>query len=783
MTVNARHAKGVLIGDHGVQHNHYSGRAAVSWPHRVGVVPLLADHRVDRPADRHLAAAGVDTVVVCAGLGGVGKTQLAAALAHYRWNHGDVDLLVWVNATARTSIVARYAEAAADVTGVDHPDPEQGAARLLAWLAATARRWLVVLDDLIDPNAAAGLWPPVTPAGRTVVTTRRRDTALLAGRQLIDVDLFSPDEAARYLHGKLSHQPDRLDQADGLAADLGYLPLALAQAAAYITDQALTCAGYRRRLANRRLADLAPHALPDDHRATLAATWALSIDLADTLAPAGVARPVIELAALLDPNAIPTALFGAAAVTDHCTTRLARPVDRDDTHDALRLLHRLNLATIDQATNTLRVHGLVQRAVRETTPVGQGRPLAAAAADALLELWPDIERDSTHAHLLRANTTALHTTTGPLLWTDQDGGHPVLFQAGHSLITTGIVAAAVDYFTHLHTTATHHLGPDHPDTLATRANLAYCQGQVGDPAGAAATYEQLLTDVVPLFGQDHADTLAVRHNIAFWRGEAGDPAGAVMAFEQLLADRLRVLGPDHPDTLAARGNLAYWRGEAGDPAAATELEHLLADRLRVLGPDHPDTLATRATLAAWRGDAGDPAGAATAYQQVLTDMVRILGPDHPHTLVARGDIARLRVQAGDLAGATAAYEQLLTDMVRVLGPDHPFTLATRSNLVAWRGVIGGPASAAAALEQLLTDIVRVLGPDHPDILTTRENLAHWRGRAGDPTAATTELERLLADRLRVLGPDHPHTLTTRHEIAHWRKQARQSSGNEEPPPL
>ena len=70
-----------------------------------------------------------------------------------------------------------------------------------------------------------------------------------------------------------------------------------------------------------------------------------------------------------------------------------------------------------------------------------------------------------------------------------------------------------------------------------------------------------------VLGPDHPDTLTTRNNLAYWRGEAGDPAAAVTAFTELLPDRVRVLGPDHPDTLTTRGALARWRGEAGDAAS------------------------------------------------------------------------------------------------------------------------------------------------------------------------------------------------------------------------
>ena len=108
------------------------------------------------------------------------------------------------------------------------------------------------------------------------------------------------------------------------------------------------------------------------------------------------------------------------------------------------------------------------------------------------------------------------------------------------------------------------LGPDHPDTLTTRSNLAYWLGQAGDPAQARPPqFEQLLADQLRVLGPDHPDTLTTRNNLASWLGEAGEPAGAPPQFEQLLADQLRVLGPDHPDTLTTRSNLACWLGEAG----------------------------------------------------------------------------------------------------------------------------------------------------------------------------------------------------------------------------
>ncbi len=695
-TIDTRYAKGMQVGDGGTQINEFHlPKREVDWPHRIGVVPPPADCRQDRPADHDLDTATTKggTVVVCqvlTGLGGVGKTQLAAGLARRMWERRKVDLLVWVTATSRQSIVTSFAQAAADITGVEDTDPTQGAARFLAWLAGTERRWLVVLDDLTTPKDLNGLWPPTTATGRTVVTTRRRDATLTNGRQVVQVGLFTPAESAQYLRDKLNNDPVRLDQADELAADLGHLPLALAQAAAYLLDRGLTCAAYRKRLADqrRRLPDVVPEAgaLPDDHQNTIAATWSLSIDLADQLNPVGLARPTLELAALLDPNAIPINLFTANATLGYLTQRrnAGQPVDADDAIDALHCLQRLNLITLDQANGTVRVHGLVQRAVREATPTEHTAMLATTAADALVEIWPDVERDRELGQLLRANAIALNTHSGALLWNSDTGGHRVLFTAGRSLGKAGLVTAAADYFHTLHTTAQHHLGPNHPHTLATRAHLANWQGKAGDPTTAANALAELLTDQLRILGPNHPHTLGTRNNLAHWRGQAGNPTTAANALAELLTDQLHILEPNHPHTLTTRNNLANWQGKAGDPTtAANALAELLTDQLHILEPNHPDTLTTRNNLANWQGKAGDPTTAANALAELLTDQLRILGPNHPHTLGTRNNLAHWRGQAGDPTTAANALAELLTDRLRILGPDHPHTLTTRAHLAYW----------------------------------------------------------------------------------------------------
>ncbi|MBM9509460.1 DUF7779 domain-containing protein [Actinacidiphila acididurans] len=250
---------------------------------------------------------------------------------------------------------------------------------------------------------------------------------------------------------------DRTEPAEDLAAlaeHLGHLPLALSQAAAFMADADMTVADYRVLLADRTrtLADASPEALPPGHIRAMAAAWDLSIERAERMHPAGLARSLLRLAAFMDPNGIPA----AALTTPPAVTYLAEhragtaadtagDVNPADVTAELRVLHRLSL--IDHTARDLhrevRVHALIQRTLRDTLTSEQYAQTARAAADALLAVWPQVERDTVLAQTLRANAATLITWAEPAL--HRPDVHDVLVQVGHSLGESGQVTAAITY--------------------------------------------------------------------------------------------------------------------------------------------------------------------------------------------------------------------------------------------------------------------------------------------------------------------------------------------------
>jgi DNA-binding SARP family transcriptional activator len=747
--------QGILRGTH--------QRPQVSWPHRVGVVPPPANGFQNRDIALKLRVAGA---AVISGLGGVGKTQLAAQAARQLWSARELDLLVWVTAASRDALISAYAQASADlVLGPDGEAPEAAADRLLAWLASTGRRWLVVLDDVALPADVRGLWPPDQPAGRTIVTTRRRDATLLSGRSLVEVGVFTHGEAVDFLTGTL---PSHLaDDVPGVATDLGSLPLALSHAAAYMVDQDLTCTTYRRRFAdrNRRLAGLFPDpdTLFDNSPRTVATTWTLSIEAADRLAPAGLARPLFELASLLDPNGIPDTLFATQAARRYLASRSRAEPDQDEIRDGLRSLYRFHLITHEDGL--VRVHALLQRAVRENLTEPR---VTKAVADALVDCWPNV--DERVGQILRANSAALQLVGSAALW--DNGIHPVLLRTIDSLGAAGHLTEAIKLCQDLSEQAVDRLGPTHHDALVLRNKLAVWLGDAGLLQEALACLRQLVVDVAAALGPDHPSAMDARQNLGYQYGQAGDPAKAMTELTITVADRVRTLGPDHLTVFVCRDQLAYWRGKAGDSAGAVaELEELRPRAKQVLGAEHSVTLGIAANLAHWLGHSGEHGRAMSAFQELLADAERVLGPTNRDLLVYRHNSAYWQWQAGDLTGAAEVLGQVLTQRLRIFGPKHRDTLATRHHLAGIRAESADPAHAAVDLENVLADMMAVFGPIHPATLSARSDLAHLWGRLGDPAIAVTALDEVLADQQRVLGPDHQATVATQEKLDQWRAPA------------
>ena len=633
----------------------------------VGREPLLAeiDVRLEAPPGR----AGPQVAVLC-GLGGAGKTSVAVEYAHRQLDRIGA---CWQFAAGDPTVLsAQFAVLAAQLGALDLGDVRNPVAAVHAVLARAPRRWLVVFDNVADLAAVEAFLPPAGP-GQVLLTSQSQHWP--AG-WAVQVPVLDLEVAARFL-------TDRTGSAEQgaalvLAEELGGLPLALEQAAAFM-QAAGTPLGRYLLLFQARQADLLARGEAAGHRDHTAATLALALDRLGRGTPAD---RLMRLLAFLAPAPVPLDLLLAAKDAERLGAETAEAAgsllgDPLAVADAVAALRRYSLVA-PAGDGLVQVHRLVQTITRvqltaqETIQWKQTAATvveAAAPADTSLQrAWP------TCAVLLPHARAALDLTSGGIRRMADYLGHSGSYQAARDLFAT-IADAHRDREDY---------GPEHPDTLTARAELATWTGRAGNVIGARDQFAAVLPIEERILGLEHPDTLTTRDNLAYWTGRAGNAAEARDQFAALLPIRERVLGPGHLDTLITRGNLARWTGEAGDAAGARrQFAALLPIRERVLGLEHRSTLTTRCNLARWTGEAGDAAGARDQIAALVPVRERALGPEHPNILTTRADLAYWTGKAGDAAGARDQFAALLPIFERVIGPEHPDTLSTRDNLVRW----------------------------------------------------------------------------------------------------
>jgi non-specific serine/threonine protein kinase/serine/threonine-protein kinase len=225
------------------------------------------------------------------------------------------------------------------------------------------------------------------------------------------------------------------------------------------------------------------------------------------------------------------------------------------------------------------------------------------------------------------------------------------------------------------------LGPDHPDTLRSQADLCITLLQRGRYSEAEKLQKQTLDSLRRVLGPDHLDTLKSMNTLAVILLYEGRLAEGEALHRQTLAARRRILGPEHPDTLKSMHNLAVVaRAQHHYPEAETLFRQVLEIEGRTLGPSHPQTLKTTLNLIDTLDAEGHYAEAQQLSLRSLEVARRVLGPNHLDTLHAMMGGAIISMHMGQYEKAEEQFREVRDVQRRVLGPNHPETAVSSYNL-------------------------------------------------------------------------------------------------------
>ena len=473
--------------------------------------PLGFQPRTDLLAALDAPGPGSRVVVVHAltGLRGVGKTHLAAAYARAklaeRWR-----LVAWINAGDLGGILAGLAEVAAEL-GVSQPDAEGAARAVRRRLEIDGDRCLLVFDNAADPELVQP-FIPATGAARVIITSNHLSMANLGAG--VPVDVFTKDEALAFL----AERTGSADTAGAgvVAAELGYLPLALAQAAAVIAAQHLGYGTYLDRLRAMPVGELLRPVEAGQYPRGVAAAVLLSLEGVRAGDDTGICAAVMELLAVLSAAGVRRTLVHEAARLGVLTgDEQAGELPAEVADRALARLAGASLLTFSVDGSSVSVHRLVMRVIREQLAAGDSLTTVCLAAARLLDRLAGSLREGWHQ-----DRPAVRDLIEQIM---------ALYESSPDSAADNALARQM---------------------IRLRWWAVAFLDLLGDSAAQSILIgEPLLADMERVLGADHPDTLNARNNLAIAYRDAGRTAEAITLDEQTLADHGAGAGrrsPRHP---------------------------------------------------------------------------------------------------------------------------------------------------------------------------------------------------------------------------------------------
>ncbi|KAL2843764.1 hypothetical protein BJX68DRAFT_152922 [Aspergillus pseudodeflectus] len=744
------------------------------------------------------------------GLGGIGKSQIALELAH-RLSKTDAKRLVfWIPCTSFETIEQGFVDIV-QTLDLRKADPAEAKETVQVHLSQHLTKWLLILDNVDDESVWVFLekFLPQSDEGRTLVTTRTWQVAAkVAGTSgsgaLKRIEQPSEETAIEMLKTRLLNKElvNETEAATALLRRLTYLPLAITQAAAYIsqTGPDVTLSDYLRLLDNQEqeVVKLLSEKFRDETRYVdapnpVASTWLVSFE--QIRKSNSSAAQFLSLMACVDPCRIPRDFLPSLES------------DKEKL-EALALLNGFSFITMEPREGPITLHRLVHLATRNWmrkngTLTGYRqqavdlidktmfdatdgnkplvRKLLPHSFALLNDIQPDFDVRPRDLHQLTAvflnyegrhqeARTVLRQVLSFLEAVCEDGDSLVLTMKA-TVVNTYIDQAQFDKAEQLGLYVLEKrkefLGTEHADTLDSMNQLAGLYKKQEKWDKAMPLYQQLLDmQKQGLSARDDTALSGMKHLAATFSA-LGDLKKAEEAQFQALRAAQHMLGPDHEDTLFIMNQLATTYLCQGRHVEARVLANKVLDETRKNSKLGHHLVTSSSVLAASYEIQRKWEQAEEFAVQAFAKAEEFLGPDHPHTLRTVDPLVRIYIRQKKWKAAQDAAAPAIDTAKTKHGPRHPLTLALMSSLaLAYRLQERWPEAEKVEL-QVFQGQMDILGLRHSKTLASMDSLQEIQtaqGR-GEETKRLKEQALKIEVKEQGRGLGNPEVLENMHRLA------------------
>jgi len=689
------------------------------------------------------------------GLGGIGKTQTAL---EYAYRYADkYDFIWWVNADSETTILDGYrsfCEESLLIKKGQQSEDKYIIDTVLYWFD-NHDKWLFIYDNA-DEIRNIRRFLPKNWKGNILITSR--NTKMHMGKS-VSLDVLSEEEAIQFF----LYRTGISDEAgsSSLAKRLGYLPLALEQAAAYIYENNITFHEYNELLEKYGM-EIFDEGCMENYDKTINVTWNISINKIQSES----AMQFLYICSYMAPDGIDVELFKSNL------SYLPMPLKEDITHGLRwnRILTLLsNYSLINGDKQSFFIHRLLQEVIRNK--LKDEAQYISYCLDLIANTFEyDYSNIDSQNYFIRLHPHALSVANYANMSLSSNSNQEkiayIYMVSGKGYHYFASYEQAINSYQKALLIREKVLGREHPDTATTYNNIAGVYKSQGEYGKALEWFQKALQICEKVLGREHPDTATTYNNIALVYNSQGEYGKALEWYRKALLISEKVLGMEHPDTATTYNNIAVVYYNQGEYGKALEwFQKAFHIREKVLGMEHPDTAASYNNIAGVYKNHGEYGKALEWYQKDLLISEKVLGIEHPDTAATYNNIAGVYYNQGEYGKALEWYQKVLLISEEVLGMEHPDTATTYNNIALVYNSQGEYGKALEWYRKALLIREKVLGIEHPDTATTYNNIAGGYYSQGEYEKALEWYQKALLISEEVLGMEHPDTATTYNNIA------------------